>query len=303
MQLKREGQVLETQMEAPGVAAAEGDMSGISNTKAKSTSNALSGDVPEDGDNFEKLPDATNPELTTKQKTPIGSALPHRGVPLRESARPFGHPPPLSGIRKRPAPVVPRWAMHQELLMAYPGGRDAKDGGAQTRRSLDQYKYAHVGNLKERDADQVVYRYTRKHGHEPKLFMVDQLWMWTLGDDTLVTCIAPRWNLHSNATPFDIGSSNDPTDVYQAVQNHLRKFRRKPIVSVHDLGSLVATECVSVFHQPDVPRYCHFFDFFEKTVTELVCWELIKHCNCTESANILVNTVEPCHAKLGRHAR
>lgn len=51
----------------------------------------------------------------------------------------------------------------------------------QTRRTLDQYFYAHL-DTRKRDKDQVVYRYTRDKlgSQEPKLFMVDQLWLWVL---------------------------------------------------------------------------------------------------------------------------
>jgi hypothetical protein len=48
------------------------------------------------------------------------------------------------------------------------------------RRTLDQYYY-HGIDTTVRDTDQVVYRYCKRHRHEPKVFMVDQLWLWVLG--------------------------------------------------------------------------------------------------------------------------
>ena len=49
------------------------------------------------------------------------------------------------------------------------------------RRTLDQFYYP-AGNTADRDQDQVVYRYFKTHRiKEPKIFMVDQLWMWILG--------------------------------------------------------------------------------------------------------------------------
>lgn len=50
------------------------------------------------------------------------------------------------------------------------------------RRTLDQFFY-HGIDTTQRDSDQVVWRYCQKHRkfEEPKLFMVDQLWMWILG--------------------------------------------------------------------------------------------------------------------------
>jgi hypothetical protein len=55
------------------------------------------------------------------------------------------------------------------------------------RRTLDQSFYHNI-DTQSRDTDQVVYRYQTKGKPEdpdvdPKIFMVDQLWMWILGKD------------------------------------------------------------------------------------------------------------------------
>ena len=47
-------------------------------------------------------------------------------------------------------------------------------------RTLDQFFY-HGIDTSARDRDQVVYRYCRRHQAEPKVFMVDQLWLWMIG--------------------------------------------------------------------------------------------------------------------------
>jgi len=52
----------------------------------------------------------------------------------------------------------------------------------QLRRTLDQYYYTHLVNTAGRDSDQVVLRYTRQTSPEPKIFMVDQLWLWILNN-------------------------------------------------------------------------------------------------------------------------
>src|SRR2546421_8047146 len=49
------------------------------------------------------------------------------------------------------------------------------------RRTLDQFKH-HSINTEKRDRDQVVYRFCKKEKKELKIFMVDQMWMWILGD-------------------------------------------------------------------------------------------------------------------------
>ncbi|KAK7227047.1 hypothetical protein V2G26_015050 [Clonostachys chloroleuca] len=67
--------------------------------------------------------------------------------------------------------------------------------GVQPRRTLDQYIYADMETLTHRDDDQVVYRYTKENlSVGPKIFMVDQLWLWILGKDTIITCSPLQWN-------------------------------------------------------------------------------------------------------------
>ena len=51
----------------------------------------------------------------------------------------------------------------------------------QPRRTLDQYFYDGIDTT-SRDTDQVVYRFCDKHNLEKKVFMVDQLWLWVLGN-------------------------------------------------------------------------------------------------------------------------
>jgi hypothetical protein len=51
----------------------------------------------------------------------------------------------------------------------------------QPRRTLDEYFYTHLESTLERDQDQVVYRYTES-SPQPKIFMVDQLWLWILNE-------------------------------------------------------------------------------------------------------------------------
>ncbi|OAA69911.1 26S proteasome non-ATPase regulatory subunit 10 [Akanthomyces lecanii RCEF 1005] len=78
--------------------------------------------------------------------------------------------------------------LHEDLILGYMAGRHIDDHGCQPRRTLDQYKYSHLGSIGERDGDQVVYRYTKEKQQEPKIFMVDQLWY------TLVTCAPLQWD-------------------------------------------------------------------------------------------------------------
>lgn len=61
------------------------------------------------------------------------------------------------------------------LLQAYLRGRTK----VHPRRTLDQFFY-HGLDTSARDRDQVVYRYCESQGHQRKIFMVDQLWLFVL---------------------------------------------------------------------------------------------------------------------------
>lgn len=60
------------------------------------------------------------------------------------------------------------------------------------RRTLDQFFY-HGIETDQRDSDQVVWRFCKKYRQdEPKLFMVDQLWLWVLGGGKFPTIERPK---------------------------------------------------------------------------------------------------------------
>ena len=94
------------------------------------------------------------------------------------------------------------------------------------RRTLDQYGYPALRNTKVRDDDQILYKRTKedaKHvpplaksskimaklslqnrtptsslSHIPKVLMVDQLWMWVINGETVVTFFPGRENDDQN---------------------------------------------------------------------------------------------------------
>lgn len=78
-------------------------------------------------------------------------------------------------IRKARRGVPPPRNASQDELLIY-----AYINQLHPRRTLDQFLY-HGIDTTQRDNDQVVWRYCKKHRFEPKVFMVDQLWLWILG--------------------------------------------------------------------------------------------------------------------------
>lgn len=80
----------------------------------------------------------------------------------------------------KPSPGI----LHKLLIRGYlKSGAADETPPLQLRRTLDHYFYSHLPSTSKRDSDQVVLRYTNKFVNmEPKIFMVDQLWLWVLDD-------------------------------------------------------------------------------------------------------------------------
>ncbi|CAI7581831.1 unnamed protein product [Penicillium pancosmium] len=131
------------------------------------------------------------------------------------------------------------------------------------RQTLDQYFYPHA-NTERRDQDQVVYRYqTSGPGRkispdkEPRLFMVDRLWMWVLGEDLIVTCFPQRWN----------PPKADPSNLKYMIIQDICSSNSSRIESVYDLVATITERCLSVFdsQQLEDTEY-QFFDMFESSI-------------------------------------
>lgn len=173
------------------------------------------------------------------------------------------------------APVRPRY--RRTHLHSNPGEsllRGYFAEGMQPRRSLDQYRYA---DTRHRDADQVITRHCAKHHQLPKLFVVDQLWLWVLGSHTLITCAASPWDpwevAHETGYARDLVTGrpmHEAMHVQKSVVNYLSRSQRRPVVDVRALANVVVQQCATMFHGGSVPRCLQFFDFFEETVASVV---------------------------------
>ncbi|KAH8657761.1 ankyrin repeat-containing domain protein [Xylariales sp. PMI_506] len=138
------------------------------------------------------------------------------------------------------------------LLQAYLPGKPS----IHPRRTLDQFFY-HAIDTSTRDRDQVVYRHCARHGQERKIFMVDQLWLWILGKDLVVTCFPERWEHRGR----------DPLNVLNGVIEEMNAKTRAPVRSVYDLAILISNRCSGMFsrHGSDDHDY-QFLDMFESSV-------------------------------------
>ncbi|KAF7939003.1 uncharacterized protein EAE98_001339 [Botrytis deweyae] len=95
---------------------------------------------------------------------------------------------------------IPLSKIDEALVKAYLLPYNPGEAPLQIRRTLDQYFYSHLVNTSQRDSDQVVYRYMRdKTSYDPKMFMVDQLWLWVISDETVISCCPQRWDIWSTS--------------------------------------------------------------------------------------------------------
>jgi len=70
-----------------------------------------------------------------------------------------------------------------------------------------------------------------------KLIMVDQLWMWILDDQTVITFFPRRYGYNKY----------DPHGIHRSIRNRLRIARKNQIRSVYDLALIILDECSNTF--------------------------------------------------------
>lgn len=114
------------------------------------------------------------------------------------------------------------------------------------RRTLDQYYSWTAEDTTFQDQRQVVCRGTRS-SHDPeataRVVMVDQLWLWILDDNTLLTSFPRRWGRNKP----------DPSAVHRGIRDHMGKLHHQQKMSIHDLALIVIDECSKVFFDRTKP--------------------------------------------------
>ncbi|KAJ5578447.1 uncharacterized protein N7459_007411 [Penicillium hispanicum] len=166
------------------------------------------------------------------------------------------------------------------------------------RRTLDQFFYPNI-DTQSRDQDQVVYRYQTKGpgregpGTDPKIFMVDQLWMWILGTNLIVTSFPQRWDQ----------PKNDPLNVLDGIIEDINSKTRDPVKSVYDLAIIITNRCSGVFdrHRLGDDEY-QFLDMFESSIgiatdRETLLFNRFNHASAQASSWL------KSHRKLNRFSR
>ncbi|KAL4917882.1 hypothetical protein BDW62DRAFT_182999 [Aspergillus aurantiobrunneus] len=155
-----------------------------------------------------------------------------------------------------PRPGIDRTPTRDELLLR--AHLTSSTTSLHIRRTLDQFFYPNI-DTQSRDQDQVVYRYQTKGSRtpEPKIFMVDQLWMWILGPSLIVTSFPQRWDQ----------PKNDPLNVLDGIIEDINSKTREPVRSIYDLAIIITNRCSGVFdrHRMGDDEY-QFLDMFESSI-------------------------------------
>jgi hypothetical protein len=168
------------------------------------------------------------------------------------------------------------------------------------RRTLDQSYYWTLNKTSVRDRDQVVYRSTQPgifheydhiKGEWPehkeqgitldrgcnhcqanirkvsRVIMVDQLWMWILDEQTIITCFPKRYGSNKQ--------ENDRSSVHKSIRLRLQNARQNYIRSVFDLALIIIDECSNAFFDRTKTRdrQPQVMDAFSEAVGNVVSLE------------------------------
>lgn len=157
-----------------------------------------------------------------------------------------------------PQPGLTRASTRDEMLIR--AHINSSTASLHVRRTLDQFFYPNI-DTETRDGDQVVYRYqtrwTEHKAKDPKIFMVDQLWMWVLGKNLIVTSFPQRWEQ----------PKNDPLNVLDGIIEDINSKTREPVRSVYELATVITARCSGMFdrHRMGDEDY-QFLDMFESCI-------------------------------------
>lgn len=145
-------------------------------------------------------------------------------------------------VRKREEKVGKGELSDRKLIQHYLNS----DPPLHIRRTLDQFHYFMTEDTTDRDSDQVIGRYfKKKFPKKPKpIMMVDQLWLWIINGETVITSFPQRWGQHVKSKDED--GTIDMTNVLDSVLKHLQVRERDPITSAFDLAELIVGRCLGL---------------------------------------------------------
>jgi hypothetical protein len=164
---------------------------------------------------------------------------------------------------------------HWETLIRGYGHTDA---ALQLPLTLDRYVQP-VGEAPDH-RDQVVYRWTRQ-SESPQIIMVDQLWMWVVGGNKIVTC--------STEVP---SGDEDPERLAERVAARVSVDSVQPDDAVLYLADRITAACVRGYHETEVHHSKHALGMFSLTISKIVSTISERHLSgvCVEMQGALAAT-------------
>nr|POF18693.1 isoform 2 of ankyrin-3 [Quercus suber] len=129
------------------------------------------------------------------------------------------------------------------------------------RRTLDQSFYHNLNTTLRDSFGQVVHRYQDKilkkgEAHQ-NVLMVDQLWMWVLNDELVISSFPAKWD-----QPL-----NDSMNVLESIKEYINSNNQGRVRSAHELAMIITSHCSRAYHRHGlVGDEEQFLDMFEASI-------------------------------------
>ncbi|KAK5655193.1 hypothetical protein OQA88_6092 [Cercophora sp. LCS_1] len=158
------------------------------------------------------------------------------------------------------------------------------------RRTLDQFYFHTLDDTGARDCDQVVHRGTRGARDHTRIIMVDQLWLWILDDNTIITAFPKRWGRNKL----------DDSGVHKSIRVRLKTAHKDGIKSIYHLALIIIDQCSRVFFdrtksRDNRPEMLDLFGSAIGNTTEFTCishHHFWRHINRIASNSLVKATAE-----------
>ncbi|KAE9362676.1 hypothetical protein N431DRAFT_144786 [Stipitochalara longipes BDJ] len=145
------------------------------------------------------------------------------------------------------------------------------------RRTLDQSYYGVLASTEDRDKDQVPFKFFKEHYQDEAkakqypVLMVDQLWLWVLNDNTVITSFPQRWTEKKK----DILDPDNRTDVLDSMLRHLDQHA-EGVRTGFDLARIIFTKCSTLCFDATRHRsqYLQFPEFYEMSIGSIADKEM-----------------------------